>query len=68
MKATRFQLGLAWIWIFLLAGTLKLAAGQASLRVVSFVAPEYPPLAQVARIYEDVSLAACGKIRFETVT
>jgi len=56
MKATRFQLGLAWIWIFLLAGTLKLAAGQASLRVVSFVAPEYPPLAEVARISGDVSL------------
>ena len=42
------------IWFFLVAGTLRLAAGQTSLNVISYVGPEYPPLAAMARIYGDV--------------
>jgi TonB family protein len=44
------------IWFFVVAGALRLAAGQASLNVISYVGPEYPPLAATARIYGDVAL------------
>jgi TonB family protein len=43
------------LWIFVAIASLTLNA-QTRLSVASFVAPEYPPLAAVARITGDVTL------------